>query len=65
VRKGAHGQTGNPMSRQAQMLTAVVILGLIDALVPFFPILALILIYVIVDKPTWFLEMVRELYKKP
>jgi hypothetical protein len=53
------------MSRQAQLLTSVVILGLIDALVPFFPILALILIYVIVDKPTWFLEMVRELYKKP
>jgi type III secretory pathway component EscV len=53
------------MSRKARLLTAVVALGLIDALVPFFPILAFIIIYVIVDKPTWFLEMVRELYKKP
>jgi len=53
------------MSRQAHLLTAVVILGLIDALVPFFPVLALISIYVVVDKPTWFLEMVKELYKKP
>ena len=51
-----------PMSKPTQLLVAVVVLGLIDAIVPFFPILGLILIYVILDKPVWFMDFVREVY---
>ena len=50
------------MSKPTQLLIAVVVLGLIDAVVPFFPILGLVLIYVILDKPVWFMELVREVY---
>ena len=50
------------MKKNTRLLLAVIFLGLIDAVVPFFPILALTLIYVILEKPPWFLAAVRELY---
>lgn len=51
------------MSKSTHVLIAVAFLGLIDAAVPFFPILGLVLFYVILDRPPWFLEIVRDVYR--
>lgn len=51
------------MNTQAQTLTAVVVLGVLDAVIPFFPVLALVLVYVVVAKPPWFAALVRDLYR--
>lgn len=50
------------MKTNTQLLLWVIVLGLVDAIVPFFPVLALISIYVILEKPPWFMDRVRELY---
>ncbi|MFC1665758.1 hypothetical protein ACFL17_09055 [Pseudomonadota bacterium] len=50
------------MPKKAQLLLAVIFLGLVDAVVPFFPILAIVLIYVVLEKPSWFMDLVREVY---
>ena len=50
------------MNKKTQLLLAVALLGVVDAIVPFFPILALILIYVLLEKPPWFLETVQGVY---
>lgn len=42
-------------------LIYVVLFSLIDVFVPV-PILGLVLIYVLVSKPPWFLELVDEVY---
>ena len=51
------------MKKNTQLMLAVILLGVVDAVVPFFPILALTLVYVILDKPPWFLAAVQEVYK--
>lgn len=38
------------------------IFGIIDAVIPI-PIIGLALIYVIVQKPPWFVDMVQEIYR--
>lgn len=50
------------MGKNTQLLLAVIGLGLVDAVIPFFPILGLILVYVIPARPAWFLDTVREIY---
>ena len=50
------------MANNTKLLLWVLLLGLIDAIVPFFPVLALILVYVVIDRPGWFLDSVKELY---
>ena len=50
------------MKKNTQLLLAVIFLGVVDAVVPFFPILALILVYVILEKPPWFLASVQGVY---
>ena len=52
------------MTKKIRLLLGISILGLLDAIVPLFPILALILIYVVLEKPSWFLETVQEVYNK-
>ena len=51
------------VNKKTQLLLTVILLGVVDAIVPFLPILALILIYVVLEKPPWFLETVQEIYK--
>lgn len=63
---GAIGFTSgwyNHGMNKTQLLLTVIALGLIDAIVPFFPILGFILIYVILQRPSWFVDIVREVYK--
>ena len=51
------------MSTKAKTLTAVIGLGIVDAVLPGLPILALILLYVILDRPPWFSNLVGEIYR--
>jgi len=50
------------MSEKTQLLLTVIVLGLVDAIIPLFPILGIILLYVILDRPPWFLDKVRGIY---
>lgn len=49
------------MTLKTKTLIALVGLSLVDAVIPI-PILGIILIYVVLQRPTWFLDVVRELY---
>ena len=51
------------MTTKAQLFLYVIFLGIFDAVIPFFPILAIVLIYVLLVKPPWFLDAVQEIYK--
>ena len=51
------------MTNKTQLLIALIILCVVDAVVPFFPVLGLVLIYVVLAKPPWFLESVRQVYE--
>ena len=50
------------MSAKTQVLITLIGLGIIDAVLPLVPILAIILIYVTLQKPSWFMELVRDIY---
>ena len=50
------------MTDNTQLLIALIVLCVVDAVVPFFPVLGLVLIYVVLAKPPWFLETVRQVY---
>lgn len=51
------------MTKKTQLLISVAALGILDALIPLFPILALVLAYVILERPQWFLGWVQEIYR--
>lgn len=44
-----------------KLLIVLVFLGLVDMAIPI-PILGIVLIYVILQKPLWFLNMVKDVY---
>ncbi len=50
------------MNNKTQLLLALIVLCVVDAIVPFFPVLGLVLIYVVLARPPWFLETVRQVY---
>lgn len=54
--------SANAMTKNTQLLLALIVLCVVDAVVLFFPVLGLILVYVVLEKPSWFLETVRQLY---
>ena len=49
------------MSAKTKVLMTLIGLGIVDAVIPV-PILALILITVVLQKPIWFTDMVRDIY---
>jgi len=49
------------MSVKTQVLVGLIALGIVDVVVPI-PITAVILIYVVVRRPTWFTDWVRDIY---
>ena len=49
------------MSAKTKILMTLIGLGLVDVVIPI-PILALILISVVLQKPTWFTDIVRDVY---
>jgi len=50
------------MTKNTQLLIGLIVLCVVDAVVPFFPVLGLVLIYVLLENPPWFLETVRQVY---
>jgi hypothetical protein len=50
------------MSPRTKILVGLIAFGIFDTVVPV-PITALLLIYVLLNKPPWFLEYVREVYE--
>ena len=42
----------------------ILLIGLIDIVIPV-PIIGLILVYVILNRPAWFKRMVDEVYRNP
>lgn len=49
------------MSSKTKVLITLIGLSIVDIVIPV-PIVALILIYVVLQKPSWFTEMVRDIY---
>ena len=52
------------MTKKSHALLLLTGFGLIDAILPFFPILAFVLIYVLLERPPWFLDWVRDIYNE-
>ena len=50
------------MPKKAQILVYVIILAVFDTIIPL-PITALVLIYVIFQKPRWFRDYVEQIYR--
>jgi putative effector of murein hydrolase LrgA (UPF0299 family) len=50
------------MTFKTQFLIGLVVLSIVDAVIPI-PIVGLILIFVILQKPPWFQKLVGELYE--
>ena len=50
------------MSKKKHVWLGLIVLSVIDAVVPLLPVLGLVLISVVIGKPPWFLEIVREVY---
>ena len=50
------------MSTKGKTLFAIILMGMLDAVIPGLPIIALVLIYVILTKPAWFSDLVRRIY---
>jgi hypothetical protein len=50
------------MNIRTKSIFAVILLGIVDVVIPI-PIVGLMLIYVIVQKPPWFVDLVQEIYR--
>ena len=51
------------MKPKTKILLGLILLGLVDAAIPI-PILCLILISVIIRRPSWFMDMVQDIYRE-
>lgn len=49
------------MRIKTKVIIALILLALIDTVIPV-PILGIILLYVIFEKPSWFTDAVRDIY---
>jgi len=49
-------------STQTKSMIALIFLGIIDAVIPL-PVIGIILIFVIITRPPWFRDMVKEIYR--
>jgi hypothetical protein len=50
------------MNIRTKSILVLILLGIIDLVIPI-PIIGLMLIYVIVQKPSWFLDLAQEIYR--
>ena len=50
------------MGIKTKTLIFLIILGIIDMVIPI-PILGLVLLYVVFQRPPWFMDVVSEIYK--
>ena len=49
------------MDQKTKAIIALILLGIVDTVIPF-PILCVILVYVLFKKPPWFKHLVDEIY---
>jgi hypothetical protein len=50
------------MNIRTKSILVLILLGIIDVVIPI-PIIGLMLIYVIVQKPSWLLDLAQEIYR--
>jgi hypothetical protein len=50
------------MNIRTKSIFVLILLGMVDVVIPI-PIIGLMLIYVIVQKPSWFLDLVKDIYR--
>ena len=50
------------MNIRTKSILVLILLGMIDVVIPI-PIIGLMLIYVILQKPSWFLDLAQEIYR--
>jgi len=50
------------MNIRTKSILVLILLGIVDVVIPI-PIIGLMLIYVIVQKPSWFIDLVQEIYR--
>ena len=50
------------MNIRTKSILVLILLGIVDVVIPI-PIIGLMLIYVIVQKPSWFIALVQEIYR--
>jgi len=50
------------MNIRTKSIVVLIMLGMVDIVIPI-PIIGLMLIYVIVQKPSWFMDFVKEIYR--
>jgi hypothetical protein len=50
------------MNIRTKSILVLILLGMIDIAIPI-PIIGLLLIYVIIQKPSWFQDLVQEIYR--
>jgi len=50
------------MNIRTKTIFVLILLGIVDVVIPI-PIIGLMLIYVIVQKPSWFLDLAQEIYR--
>lgn len=50
------------MNIQNKTILILILLGLVDILVPI-PIIGLVLIYVVIQKPSWFMDLIKDIYR--
>jgi hypothetical protein len=51
------------MNTKTKTVIVVIVLGIVDMVIPI-PILGVILLYVVLQRPPWFTDIVREIYKQ-
>ena len=49
------------MNVKSKILLNLVLLGIVDAIIPI-PVIGLILIYVVMQKPAWFMDLAEKIY---
>jgi hypothetical protein len=50
------------MDNKTTLLLTLIVLGIVDIVIPV-PVIGLILIYVVIQKPPWFIKLVHNIYK--
>ena len=50
------------MNIRTKSILVLILFGMVDVVIPI-PIIGLMLIYVIVQKPSWFLDLAQEIYR--
>jgi hypothetical protein len=50
------------MNIRTKSIFVLILLGIVDVVIPI-PIIGLMLIYVIVQKPSWFIDLVKDIYR--